>query len=127
MVKLAREYRWEGSEVRAYKDSPGAWEGVTRQVLSAEGDSAFEMRYFEIIPGGFSNYEQHQHEHCVVIIRGSGSVRLDDEWHHIGTHDTINIAAMQPHQFRNDSAEPLGFLCVVDKVRDKPIPISSSP
>jgi hypothetical protein len=27
------------------------------------------------------------------------------------------------HQFRATAAEPLGFLCVVDRERDRPVPV----
>jgi len=77
-------FSWEGVPVQAYKpavESVLAWEGVTRRVLvGASGEpTAFQLRYFEIQPGGFSSLERHDHAHAVLVLRGRGRVRVGDE------------------------------------------------
>lgn len=120
------DYRWQGVEVRAYKDPvEGLFRGVTRQVLAGGSEPlAFELRYFEIEPGGFSTLERHGHAHAVVVLRGRGSVRLEGTEHPLMPYDCVYVAPDAPHQFRAAEGEPLGFLCVVDRERDRPVPVT---
>lgn len=120
MITRFREGGFEGMETTVYKNEPGTWMNVTRTLLSADAQAQFEVRYFEIAPGGYSTHERHRHEHCVMVLRGKGKVYLAGEWTSIGEGDYVHVATMTPHQFVNDSEEPLGFLCVVDKDRDRP-------
>ena len=111
---------WDGVQITTYKDEPGTWVSVTRQVLFDSSNSGFQVRYFKIARGGYSSFERHQHEHCVVVLDGSGEVRVGDKWQAIGPRDVVRIHAMVPHQFRTDHAEGLGILCIVDAERDAP-------
>ena len=117
---------WEGITARPYKRLDGTWSGVTRQLLAggAQSSSSFELRYFELAPGGRSSHERHQHEHAVVVLRGEGEVLLGDAVHPLRAGDFVRVAPGDPHQFRNTGEEPLGFLCVVDAERDRPVPVS---
>src|SRR5262245_13118137 len=74
---------WEGIATLPYKRADGSWSGVTRQLLAGgpQSPSSFELRYFELAPGGRSSHETHQHEHAVVVLRGSGEVQLSDAVH----------------------------------------------
>lgn len=121
-VIRCRGFRWQGVEVRAYKSDDAPYQDVTRQTLLGEGEDAlrFVTRYFEIQPGGYSTLERHQHPHTVVILRGTGRVVLGDEAHEIAPYDCVYVAPATKHQFRATGAEPLGFLCVVDRERDRP-------
>jgi mannose-6-phosphate isomerase-like protein (cupin superfamily) len=38
----------------------------------------------------------------------------------VAAHDLVTIPPMTWHQFRATEAEPLGFLCMVNRERDKP-------
>ena len=117
---------WAGIAPQPYKRADGSWSGVTRQLLAGgpESTSSFELRYFELAPGGRSSHERHQHEHAVVVLRGEGEVQLGDAVHPLRAGDLVRVAPGDPHQFRNTGAEPLGFLCVVDALRDAPTPLS---
>ncbi|HZH98707.1 MAG TPA: cupin domain-containing protein, partial [Fimbriimonadaceae bacterium] len=112
---------WDGVDRETYKDEPGTWMQVSRRVLSIDAGAGFEVRYFEVEPGGYTSFEMHRHEHVVLVLRGKGEVRLHDVWHDLGTHDVVRVSTETPHQFRNAGAEPFGILCVVDKERDRPI------
>lgn len=118
------DYCWESVSQKQYKDTPGCYEGVHRYSLLGEGEDEYELnfqtRYFEVKSGGYTSFEQHRHPHSVVVIRGSGTVVLGDEVHEIGLHDVVYISPETMHQFHADKDEPLGFLCVVDRYRDKP-------
>jgi quercetin dioxygenase-like cupin family protein len=63
----------------------------------------------------------HRHPHSVVIIRGSGSVVLDNEINPVNLHDVVFISPNTIHQFHADRDDHLGFLCIVDRYRDKPV------
>ena len=94
--------------------------------MGKRGESPrFHVRYFEIAPGGFTTYEKHQHEHVVMPLRGMGEAHIGGDVHPVGPGDVIYVAPGDPHQFRarKGSAEPFGFLCVVNAERDRPEPL----
>jgi quercetin dioxygenase-like cupin family protein len=121
-------HTWEGVPVLDYKLPAAHHCGVLRSVLvgaSGEG-TTFQVRYFEISPGGNTTLEQHGHEHAVLVLRGSGEVQLGDVVQQIGFGDMVYVAPREVHQLRNASAaEPFGFLCIVDAVRDRPVPVEN--
>jgi quercetin dioxygenase-like cupin family protein len=123
VLRFGPGFRWEGVAVADYKDPADHWCGIARMCLVGEnGESTgFQLRYFEIAPGGFSSFERHAHEHAVVVLRGHGEVQLGEASQRIGFGDIVYVAPHEPHQFRNPSTdEPFGFLCVVDTERDRP-------
>ena len=124
-VVRAAAYDWEGVAVRDYKAEGDHFKGISRRTLlgEAEGEQPlnFLTRYFEIEPGGYSSMEYHQHPHAVIVLRGSGEVLLGRSSHAIGLHDCVFVAPGTTHQFRATGGEPLGFICIVDRRRDKPV------
>lgn len=120
MISRFRNGTWEGFEILAYKDTPGSHQGVIRQNLLKDAPTDYEVRYFEVAPGGYTSFERHEHEHFVVVVAGEGEVRLGDEVSPIQEKDLVRVSGNVPHQFRNKGNEPLGILCVVDRVRDRP-------
>ncbi len=119
-----RRFRWTGVPSIPYKEvarGPLAWRGVERFVLLglAGEPTAFQLRYFEIAPGGYSSHERHRHAHAVLILRGRGRVRIGDAVHRVGPLDFVYIPPGVPHQFRAGQAR-FGFLCPVDAERDRP-------
>lgn len=123
-VISARGYRWDDVPIREYKTEGTHFRHITRQTLLGGGDDEqalnFETRYFEIQPGGYSTLERHDHPHSVVILRGTGEVILQDRVEALGPHDVVYVAPQTVHQFHATGDEPLGFLCVVDRHRDRP-------
>ncbi|HAC16909.1 MAG TPA: cupin domain-containing protein [Bacteroidetes bacterium] len=117
-------YHWDGVEKKDYKTDTTNFKDISRYSLLGEGERDYELnmqtRYFEIQPGGYSSLEYHRHPHSVVIIRGSGSVIINDAIHTISTFDVVYISPETVHQFHADNSEELGFICVVDRYRDKP-------
>jgi quercetin dioxygenase-like cupin family protein len=116
-------FRWEGIEPRAYKDEPGAargmaWRGVSRHTLVR---GVFEVRYFELAPGGFSSLEKHAHPHAVVCVRGRGRALLGRGVVELAPFDLAETGAWEPHRWMNAGDEPFGFLCTVEGVRDRPV------
>lgn len=114
-------FRWEHVESTRYKDEGSApFRDITRQVLFHEDDLRCEWRYFEIAPGGYSTLERHQHAHAVMILRGRGRCLVGDRVHAVAAHDLVTVPPLTWHQFRADAGSPLGFLCLVNKERDRP-------
>lgn len=117
---------WDGIPAREYKTDTGLHAGVTRRVLAAPETAGFETRYFEVEEGGYTTHERHEHVHVVICLRGRGRVRLGDRMHQLRSGDAVYVAPGEPHQFLNTDAEPFGFLCIVDRDRDRPVPIEDT-
>lgn len=121
-------FRWEGVSVADYKPDPALFKDVTRQTIlgdgPGEGEVSVLMRYFEVQPGGYSTLERHDHRHIVIVLRGRGTVRLGDRSYEIAPFDAVHVAPQTVHQFRAAGDEPLGFLCIVDRERDRPVPVA---
>lgn len=115
------DFTWDGVPILPYKEDSNLFKSITRQVLfKGHQDLDVELRYFEVGPGGHSTLERHQHQHAVMIIRGSGQVFVGDAVTPLGTQDVVHIPPCTWHQFRATNDEPLGFLCVVAVDRDRP-------
>lgn len=124
MDELIRRHEganWPSVEATEYKNEPGTWMDVTRRVLFDRDTSQFQVRYFEVAPGGYTSLEKHVHEHCVIVVRGRGEVQLGEETFEVGMLDEVTVASGVPHQFRNPSSEPFGIVCIVDRDRDRPV------
>ena len=116
-----KEFRWDYIPQLAYKEEGSHFKKITRQILF-DGDPLLpvQWRYFEIDPEGNSTLERHEHIHVVMIIRGSGKALLGNQVIELNCFDVVQISSNTWHQFRATNNEPLGFLCLVNKDRDKP-------
>ncbi len=117
-------FTWPDLERKEYKSTGTGFRDITRHVLlgEREDESGLNMqtRYFEIGEGGYSSLERHRHPHTVVIVKGRGSMILGDRVEELENMDTVYIAPETVHQFHADKGGPMGFLCVVDRYRDRP-------
>ncbi len=123
-------FRWEGVAPRAYKDEPGsargmAWRGLSRHTLvpAADAGVSFEVRYFEIAPGGFSSLEKHAHVHVVFAVRGNGRALIGSEVVELRPFDLVQTPPFAPHRWVNAGEQPFGFICTVEGERDRPQPL----
>ncbi len=123
-VIKCRDFRWHDVERKNYKTEGTHFKGITRQTLLGENegeqDLNFITRYFEIQPGGYSSLEKHEHPHSVVMLRGRGRVILGERVEEVAPFDCVYVSPGTLHQFHALGDEPLGFLCVVDRARDRP-------
>jgi quercetin dioxygenase-like cupin family protein len=117
---------WPDAPARAYKSDDGTHQGVTRHLIARPDAAAFEVRYFEVAPGGWTTFERHAHVHVVLCQRGEATVRLGDAVHDVHPGDVVIVASGEPHQFRCVGAAPFGFLCIVDRDRDRHEPLPES-
>ncbi len=105
----------------AYKQEGSApFKDVTRQVLFDDPSLATQLRYFEVAPGGWTTLERHEHVHNVMVIRGSGRCRVGDTIYDLAQNDLVSVPPLTWHQFHAAANEPLGFLCLVNRERDRP-------
>ena len=114
-------FAWEEVEHRPYKEEGSApFRAISRQVLFDDEALLCDLRYFEMQAGGYSTLERHQHTHAVMILRGHGRCLLGTTVREVATFDLVTIPAWTWHQFRATGNEPLGFLCMVNRERDRP-------
>jgi mannose-6-phosphate isomerase-like protein (cupin superfamily) len=122
LFRSAKEgFRWDTVPHQPYKQEGSApFKDISRQVLFHEDSLACELRYFEMDAGGFSSLERHEHTHAVMILRGHGECLVGDDVREVGQFDLVTIPSMTWHQFRATRGVPLGFLCMVNMLRDRP-------
>ncbi len=116
-----KKNKWIGIENIPYKNNQGTWALIQRFPLFKSEFASFEVRYFEIAPGGCSSLEYHNHIHFVICIRGKGKIKLGKKQRVLDYLDVAYIAPNEIHQLLNPYNEPFGFLCIVDVNRDEPI------
>lgn len=116
----AEEYQlcWEGVEPQEY--SSEEIKGVFKHVLVGPNDGApnFIIRYFNVPVGKTTSYDQHPHEHGVVILHGKAKVQINENFYEVGPLDSLFISGNDIHQFTNIGDAPLGFICVIKKKPD---------
>jgi quercetin dioxygenase-like cupin family protein len=116
------DFRWQDVAYQPYKqDGSAKFKDISRQVLFHQDALGCELRYFEMDAGGFSTLERHEHAHAVMILRGQGDCLVGDTVRAVKSLDLISIPAWEWHQFRATKGEKLGFLCMVNKERDRPV------
>lgn len=114
---------WEGIKSSPYKPEWTGFKGITRTELYVPkgSEASFDVRYFEIEPGGYSSFEKHRHVHLVIGARGTGEIRILDKWQHLPTNAIAFVPQGCPHQLRNQGPDVFGFYCIVDHIRDDPV------
>ena len=118
------DFEWDGRESQLYKDDDTLpFKGVRRvELMGNNGEQMnFDLRYFELAPGGYTSLEKHLHTHVIIGARGTGTLVLDDTHKPLGEHDLAYIEPLAVHQLKNESDEPFGFYCLVDRDRDRPM------
>lgn len=123
LFRPARDgFRWDDVAYLPYKqDGSAPFKDISRQVLFQEPTMGCELRYFEMDATGYSTLERHEHAHAVMILRGHGTCLLGTEVRAVKPLDLVTIPAWTWHQFRADGQAPMGFLCMVNQARDKPV------
>ncbi len=80
-----------------------------RPITSTE---AFDIKLFEMQPGGYSPLHSHPAEHQIIVIGGEGTVSNGENPKPIKSGNAISIQGNEPHQFKSTGDKPLMFLAV---------------
>lgn len=92
----------------------GARDVLIRWLIAKDdGAENFAMRLFDVKPGGHTPLHQHDWEHEVFIVTGSGELRDKDGKESFQKGDVIFVPSMKWHQFVNTDEELLQFICVI--------------
>jgi len=122
------DFTWQDRQPIEYKPTDASeslpFKDVVRhELFGKHGEPAsFDLRYFEIAPGGYTSFEKHNHVHAIVAVRGKGTFKVNDTTHDLSPMDLVVTPAMAPHQLLATGDEPFGFFCIVDRNRDRPQP-----
>lgn len=122
VVRFKKPFAWKGVPTLVYKPTGAGFKNIVRRVVlgEKETDLPFQVRYFELAPGGYSSLESHRHRHAVVVIRGRGKMFLKNRVHDLKAFDSVYIGKNVVHQFHQTGKGPFGFLCMVPARRDRP-------
>lgn len=110
-----KEYHWQG--VEPVEINTEDVHNVLKHVLVGPQDGApnFIIRYFSVPVGEKTFYDQHPHEHGIVILHGKARVQINADFYDLTALDSVFISGMDIHQLTNIGAEPLGFICVIQR------------
>ena len=100
---------------------PGAKE-CQMQLLAGPADACanFAMRKFTVAPGGHTPLHQHDYEHEILILAGGGVAFGNGKDSPIHPGDVLIVPANEPHQLKNNTSQPLEFICMVPAAVHRP-------
>ena len=90
---------------------------VTMRMLIGPGDGAptFNMRMFELAPGGHTPLHRHAWEHEVYILTGRGVCRTAGGDEPVESGHCLLVSGGDLHQFLNTGEAPMRMLCLVPR------------
>jgi quercetin dioxygenase-like cupin family protein len=109
-------FNWEDVDLTVFDGSDGSKDASRRLLITEEREGAqnFVFRYFRVLPGGSSTkFDQHVHDHGILILHGHALLKLNDKEYHAGPMDVIYITPQDVHHLIVEGDEALGFLCVI--------------
>lgn len=109
------EFSWDG--VQPLEINTDIVHGVMKHVLVGPEDDApnFIIRYFNVPVGEKTFYDQHPHEHGIVILHGKAKVQINDDFYDLEPLSSVFISGNDIHQLTNVGDGPLGFICVIQR------------
>ncbi|MCB5265766.1 MAG: cupin domain-containing protein [Candidatus Cloacimonadaceae bacterium] len=84
-----------------------------------DGAPNFAMRMFELTPGGHTPYHQHEWEHEMYCLSGTGALVTERGEIAFTENDVLYIDPSLMHSFKNTGEDTLKFLCLVPN--EKPV------
>ncbi len=102
------EVELEIPKEKGVKDTKLRW-----LISKKDGANNFAMRLFEVEPNGNTPLHQHDWEHEVFILEGSGVARDKTNEIELKPGDVFFVPSMEWHQFVNTGDETLKFICLV--------------
>jgi quercetin dioxygenase-like cupin family protein len=108
MHKHYTEVKLEDITEEGVKDMKIRW-----LISKKDGAKNFAMRLFEIQPGGNSPYHQHDWEHEIFILEGTGVAKGEKSQEEYKQGDLFLIPSMEWHQFLNTGNTVSKILCLI--------------
>ena len=78
-----------------------------------DGAENFYMRFFEIVPDGYTPIHRHDWEHEIIIFSGKADFFSAGKWVPVSRGDTLFVSGNEEHGFKNPGDTPLVFACMV--------------
>jgi len=109
--------------IKAHRQEPVVMEGARGariRVLVGPDDGAanFHMRHFEVDAGGCTPHHQHDYEHEVLVLKGTGIAKSEEGDRPFGPGDVVFVPPGEKHQFCNTGSEPCEFICLIPAPRN---------
>ena len=82
-------------------------------ISKKDGAENFAMRLFEIKPDGHTPLHQHDWEHEIFVLEGSGVAKSKTKEDPFKQGDLFFVPSMEWHQFVNNSNKMLKILCLI--------------
>lgn len=103
--------------IRNYQDTPVISYGgnIEKRVVIGpqQGAPTFVMRIFDLPPGTASPWHQHDWEHEVFVLAGSGLAISNEDETVVGPGDAIFIPPNEMHCLKNNGQDAFRFMCLV--------------
>ena len=109
--------------LKAHRQEPvvmaGA-KGARMRLLIGPEDAApnFYMRHFEVESGGCTPHHEHDYEHEIYVLAGTGVAKTVEGDRPFQTGDVVFVPANEMHQFCNTSDGTCEFLCLIPATQD---------
>lgn len=87
--------------------------GIRVMISESDGAPNFNLRVFDVAPGGNTPHHSHDYEHELFILEGEGELLSEGEWLPIKPYDTILVMPDEEHSIRNSSEGLLRMICLV--------------
>lgn len=82
-------------------------------ITDREGAPTFAMRQFVVQPGGHTPQHEHEWEHEVYVLAGSGEVVTAEGARELAPGDAVLVLPNETHSFRNTGQGEFRFLCLI--------------
>ena len=109
--------------IKAHRQEPVIMEGAKGariRILIGPDDGAanFHMRHFEVDVGGCTPFHQHDFEHEVLVLKGTGVAKSEEGDRPFSPGDVIYVLPNEKHQFCNNGSQPFEIICLIPAPRD---------
>ena len=103
------------AKAKPVKDAGAEKANLAVLIGQDEGAPNFIMRRIELEPAGCTPFHDHDWEHVVYILEGSGRLVGEKKRYKLKPDDAVFVAPGEKHQFTADKDSPLVFLCSIPK------------
>lgn len=99
------------------------WTGgdIRHRVLYESPQASFQMRLIEVPGSDYSALERAQADLCLMVLSGSGRIRVDAVTHDVRADDVVAVSRESVYQVSNPYSDLMRVLCVGDPGAGGPI------